>query len=162
LLPCYFATEIRQTMNNPINRFNIRVYGILIDSGRILVTDEFRLGMKMTKFPGGGLQFGEGTADCLKREFMEEMNQKIKIINHFYTTDYFQQSKFLSPSVQVINIYYFVKAVKPFVFKTTKKKFDFEEVDGAQTFRWINRKELKPAEMTLPIDKKVAGLLMKL
>ena len=50
------------------NHFNIRVYGFLLDDGRVLVTDEFRLGIYMTKFPGGGLHFGEGTVDCLKRE----------------------------------------------------------------------------------------------
>ena len=48
-------------------RFNIRVYGFLIDEGCILVTDEFRLGIFMTKFPGGGLIYGEGMIDCLKR-----------------------------------------------------------------------------------------------
>ena len=55
--------------------FNIRVYGILKDSqNRILVTDEFIRGNYFTKFPGGGLEFGEGTRDCLKREFKEEAN----------------------------------------------------------------------------------------
>ena len=51
------------------SRFNIRVYGLLVEAGRILVTDEFRLGIFMTKFPGGKLNFKEGTIDCLRREF---------------------------------------------------------------------------------------------
>ena len=46
-----------------MNQFNIRVYGLWIREGRILVTDEFRLGTFMTKFPGGALEFGEGTID---------------------------------------------------------------------------------------------------
>ena len=42
-------------------KFNIRVYGLLInDRNEILVSDEFRMGVFMTKFPGGGLKFGEG------------------------------------------------------------------------------------------------------
>jgi len=44
----------------------------------------------MTKFPGGGLQFGEGTIDCIKREFREELGCEIGVLKHFYTTDYFQ------------------------------------------------------------------------
>ena len=56
-----------------INRFTIRVYGILFDENkRILVSDEFIRGDYFTKFPGGGLEIGEGTRDCLKREFKEE------------------------------------------------------------------------------------------
>jgi len=35
-----------------ISQFNIRVYGLLLDDNRILVTDEYRLGIFMTKFPG--------------------------------------------------------------------------------------------------------------
>ena len=53
--------------------FNLRVYGILInEQNQLLVSDEYIRGMKITKFPGGGLEFGEGTRDCLKREFLEE------------------------------------------------------------------------------------------
>ncbi|MBW6489588.1 MAG: hypothetical protein K0B15_00205 [Lentimicrobium sp.] len=50
------------------NRFNIRVYGLIFHKGNLLVSNEFRLGIHMTKFPGGGLIFGEGALDCLKRE----------------------------------------------------------------------------------------------
>jgi len=75
--------------------FNIRVYGILItDDNKVLVSDEFIRGNYYTKFPGGGLEFGEGTRDCLAREFMEEMNLKVKVEEHLYTTDFFQMSAF--------------------------------------------------------------------
>lgn len=134
--------------------FNIRVYGFLIDEGRVLVTDEYRLGIFMTKFPGGGLVYGEGLTDCLKREFMEELNAEIEIISHYYTTDFFVASELLPVNSQVINIYYLIKAKKPYLFKTTDKKFDFPEVaDGAQCFRWVPVKELSEDEFTFPIDK---------
>ena len=58
-----------------MNLFNVRVYGILKDSNNhVLVSDELIRGEYFTKFPGGGLEFGEGTRDCLKREFKEETN----------------------------------------------------------------------------------------
>lgn len=60
-----------------ISKVNIRVYGLIFCKGLLLITDEFRLGMPMTKFPGGGLIKGEGTIDCLKRECMEELGQEI-------------------------------------------------------------------------------------
>ena len=144
-----------------INQFNIRVYGFLIDNGHVLVTDEFRLGLYMTKFPGGGLQFGEGTIDCLKREFIEELNTSVEIISHFYTTDFFQPTTHLPSTMQLINIYYLVNAEKPFRFKTTLKKNDILPVDGAQSFRWVNIDELETEEFTFPIDKYVAGEIVK-
>ncbi len=135
-------------------RFNIRVYGFLIDEGRILVTDEFRLGIFMTKFPGGGLIYGEGMIDCLKREFMEELNIEIGNISHYYTTDFFLASELLPVESQLINVYYLVKAKKPYRLQTTGKKFDFPDmVDGVQCFRWIPIRELTEEEFTFPIDK---------
>ena len=68
-------------------RFNIRVYGVLINKHKqVLVSDEFIRGQYFTKFPGGGLEFGEGTRDCLKREFQEEMNLEVAVGDHIYTT----------------------------------------------------------------------------
>ena len=93
-----------------INRFTVRVYGILFDDNkRILVSDEFIRGDYFTKFPGGGLELGEGTRDCLKREFKEETGLDVTVGEHIYTTDYFQQSAFNSND-QIISIYYFVEA----------------------------------------------------
>ena len=68
--------------------FNIRVYGIMInEQNQLLVADEYIRGGYYTKFPGGGLEFGEGTRDCLKREFKEEMNLDVEIGDHIYTTN---------------------------------------------------------------------------
>src|SRR6188508_430886 len=96
-----------------IERFTIRVYGILTDENkRVLLSDEFIRGDYYTKFPGGGLELGEGTRDCLKREFMEEMNLKVEVTEHLYTTDFYQESAFLAGH-QIISIYYYVKALEP-------------------------------------------------
>src|SRR5215217_6897747 len=94
-------------------RFNIRVYGILLGEDRqVLVSDEFIRGNYYTKFPGGGLEFGEGTRECLKREFKEEMNLEVEIGDHIYTTDFFQLSAF-NPGHQIISIYYYATALEP-------------------------------------------------
>jgi ADP-ribose pyrophosphatase YjhB (NUDIX family) len=77
---------------------------------KILVSKEKIDNKWYTKFPGGGLEFGEGPTDCLKREFMEEMGQTITILKHFYTTDIFVQSKF-NPKKQVLAIYYLISGI---------------------------------------------------
>lgn len=144
-----------------VNQFNIRVYGFLIDDDRILVTDEFRLGIYMTKFPGGGLKFGEGTVDCLKREFLEELDTPVTIMSHFYTTDFYQPTTLLPSDMQLLNIYYMVQAERPYLFTTTCVKNDIPPVDGAQSFRWVQLDELKEEDFTFPIDKYIVGKIAK-
>jgi ADP-ribose pyrophosphatase YjhB (NUDIX family) len=144
--------------------FVIRVYGIIVKENReVLLSDEFQLGMKMTKFPGGGLEFGEGTIDGLKREFKEECNgQEIKKITHFYTTDFFQKALFYE-NKQLISIYYMAELANPIKFRISNKPFDFQEnKNGNQSFRWIKINNLNEAEITFPIDKFVAGKLKQL
>lgn len=149
--------------------FNIRVYGILINENKqLLVSDEFIRGKYYTKFPGGGLEIGEGTRECLQREFLEEMNLKVKVTNHIYTTDFYQQSAF-NPSDQIISIYYFVEAMEEISVPLRTKVFDFdaqqiklyEELGEIETFRFVNWSELNTDTVTLPIDKIVVSLLKK-
>ncbi|HWY13318.1 MAG TPA: NUDIX domain-containing protein [Bacteroidia bacterium] len=141
-----------------MKHFNVRVYGILIHEGNVLVSDEFIKGKLITKFPGGGLEFGEGTTDCVTREFMEELNLKVEVISHFYTTDFFVTSAFNTNS-QIISIYYLVKAVGPLSFKTSDKEFDFENKEGAQSLRWLPLNELKENNFTFIIDKRICEML---
>lgn len=141
-----------------MHHFNVRVYGILISKGNVLVSDEFIKGKCITKFPGGGLEFGEGTVDCVIREFKEELNLNIEVLSHFYTTDFFVTSAFNTKS-QVISIYYMVNALDPLTFKISTKEFDFEKNEGAQSFRWIALEDIKESNFTFVIDKKIAELL---
>jgi 8-oxo-dGTP diphosphatase len=158
--------ELLETVKE-INMFNIRVYGILINEEKqVLVSDEYIRGMYITKFPGGGLEFGEGTRDCLQREFLEEMNLKVKVTDHIYTTDFYQRSAF-NPDHQIISIYYFAEALEPITVPLRNKIFDFDEqqmkmyeaTGETETFRFINWDEFSDRSVNLPIDKIVAKLV---
>lgn len=147
--------------------FNIRVYGILINEQKqVLVSDEFIRDNYYTKFPGGGLEAGEGTRDCLQREFIEEMNLRVEVGDHIYTTDFFQKSAF-NPADQIISIYYYAKALEPIVAPLRTKEFDFDERElniyakekEIETFRFINWDLFSADSVTLPIDKIVAGFI---
>ena len=150
-----------------MHRFNIRIYGILINEKRqVLAADEFIRGNYYTKFPGGGLEFGEGTRDCLKREFKEEMNLNVEIGDHIYTTDYFQMSAF-NPEHQIISIYYYVNPLEEIKVPLRNKLFDFDEqqlkiyeaTGTTETFRFIDWNNFSEESVTLPIDKIVAGII---
>lgn len=149
-------------MSKPIQNFTIRVYAIIINNkNEVLLSDEFRLGMRMTKFPGGGLKFGEGIIDCLQREAREEFGQELEILRHFYTTEFFQKALFFEDH-QLISIYYLAKFTKPIEFNISDKPFDFEkDIEGNQSFRWKSIWEISEDDVTFPIDKKVTVLLMQ-
>ena len=148
-------------------KFNIRVYGILInDRKQILVADEYIRGGLYTKFPGGGLEFGEGTRDCLKRELKEELGIEAAIGDHIYTTDFFQMSAF-RPDDQIISIYYFANQLEELKVTLREKQFDFDEkqmeiyknTGETETFRLIDWDDFSDETVTLPIDKIVARLI---
>jgi ADP-ribose pyrophosphatase YjhB (NUDIX family) len=150
---------------NPM--FNLRVYGVLINKKKqILVSDELIRGNYYTKFPGGGLEFGEGTRNCLQREFLEELNLKVEAGEHIYTTDYFQLSAF-HPGHQIISIYYHARALEEIKAPLRNKEFDFDEqqlkiyaaTGETETFRFIDWENFSAESVTLPIDKIVASMI---
>lgn len=141
---------------------SIRVYGIWIRNNQeILLTDERMGNVHFTKFPGGGLEIGEGTLTCLHREWKEELGIEIEILQHFYTTDFYQASAF-HINTQIISIYYLVapKTFPKIAFQSQPFAFGnkgYEEV----LFRWHSLKNLNEESVTLPIDKHVVKLLKR-
>ena len=158
-----------QPLSPTTGSFNIRVYGVLINEKKqVLVSDEYIRGNYYTKFPGGGLELGEGTRDCLKREFKEEMDLEVKIGEHLYTTDFYQVSAF-NPAHQIISIYYLATALEEIKVPLRTREFDFDEkqlevynkTSMTETFRFIDWNKFSGESVTLPIDKIVADLLKK-
>ncbi len=157
--------NISNNKSSTVDSFTIRVYGILMDSGRrVLLSDEFIRGDYFTKFPGGGMEFGEGTRDCLKREFMEETGLDVTIGEHIYTTDYFQISAFNKKN-QIVSIYYYAHAAEPINVPAKTKVFDFtpEQVRDpkgqSEVLRWVAWDDLTEDIVNLPIDKIVVGII---
>jgi 8-oxo-dGTP diphosphatase len=150
-----------------MSHITIRVYGILIDEAKqVLVSDEYIRGDYFTKFPGGGLEFGEGTRDCLKREFKEEMNLEVEVGDHIYTTDFFQMSAF-NAAHQILSIYYYATALEPITVPLRTKPFDFDEqqmktyekIQQTETVRFIDWRDFSAESVSLPIDKIVASII---
>ncbi len=139
--------------------FNVRVYGLLInDDNEILISDEEEYGVRFSKFPGGGLEYGEGLIDGLKREFIEECDVEIEVLQHFYTTDFFCKSAFNES--QILSVYYLVKPISKLKLNIKKDLFDFDSNgEIKQAFRWKNIKALELEDVTFPTDQRVVELL---
>lgn len=143
--------------------FNIRVYALIQNYKReILISQEFQLDTPMIKFPGGGLIYGEGILDCIKREIKEECNQEIKNVRHFYTTDFFQEAKFFK-NTQLISIYFIAELENPeLITESFNNNFLENHVNGFQLLSWLSIDSLNPEMFTFPIDKYVAKKFIQL
>lgn len=145
-----------------VRRLVIRVYGIFLnEKEEVLLSDEIISGFKTTKFPGGGLELGEGITQCLLREIKEECNIELTGKEHFFTDDDFVLSRF-NNEIQVVCVYYMCFSTQLASIKVSNKKFDFTgnlNVDQ-QSMRWVNIYDLfKEEDINLESDKKVVGLL---
>lgn len=128
-----------------IDKINVRVYACAIKDKKVLTLFEEYAGQPLLKFPGGGLEYGEGLIDCLHREFDEELNVKIEIIDHFYTQENFLVSRFRE-NEQLLTIYYLVKILN---------EEDFLILDPCiEKTEWISI-DTETNPFSLPIDKVV-------
>ena len=126
-----------------IDKINIRVYAIYLnEKNELMALDERYAGEKLIKLPGGGLEFGEGTIECLHREFAEELNLKIEVLEHFYTQEDFLVSRFRE-NEQLLTIYYTVN-----ILNLDELKILDESIENV---KWISLQEENP--LPLPIDK---------
>lgn len=141
-------------------KFNVRVYGLIRWENQVLVSDEYLWGKPYTKFPGGGLEWGEGISACLKREIMEELKQEISNEKLFYLTEFFQESAY-NKSHQIISIYYTAECHHPQAIPVSTQRFNFQKSEhGEQVFRWQKIEALNPADFHFPIDKVVVEKLL--
>jgi len=87
--------------------FNVRVYFLLWDADRKrLLFSREKIGDTMyLKFPGGGLERGEGTRDCAIREGMEELGVDIIPLELLGITENFVPSLFKNGE-QILAVYY--------------------------------------------------------
>ena len=139
-----------------IQTFNVRVYGIWKTlQNQVLVVEEIIKGDKVIKFPGGGLEFGEGILDCLKREWKEETGLEITNAQHFYTTEHFVPSAY-NPNHQVISVYYLLCSEEN---KNIEPRAGENEIQG---FHFLPMEHLHESLFFYPIDKLVVNMLKKL
>jgi mutator protein MutT len=136
-----------------LSKFNLRVYALLINEKQeILLSDEYRFGKFFTKFPGGGVEHGEGIQDALFRELQEELHLEITSADFFYFNEFHQASAF--DQSNLVAFYYIVNIQKAAVqLQEEDYTIPFEKEQELQ--RWKALHELQKDELTFPVDQKV-------
>ncbi|WLD22520.1 NUDIX hydrolase [Flavobacterium dauae] len=124
--------------------FNVRVYALCIVKNKLLTLQEPFAGKMVIKLPGGGLEFGEGTVDCLKREFKEELNLEIEVGDAFYIQEHFVES-LANDNKQLLMLYFYATILNIDhlqILDTNIKEGKWVEIDAKNPF-------------TLPVDQLV-------
>lgn len=133
-------------------RFNVRVYALIASvRNELLLAEEFHYNTFMCKFPGGGLQFGEGPLQAVQRELREELGMSVDDLRHFHTTDFFAQSAF-NPDHQVLGIYFTGNASAE-MEEMFRGRYAKPESNGVEVFRWRNLNDIQPDDFTFPVDR---------
>lgn len=140
-------------MITPARRFNLRVYGLLADRGRLLTCREPFGGRTVTKLPGGGVEWGEGPEEALRRELLEEMGQPTRILGHIYTTGFFVRSA-IRREEQIVSIYYAVAVPRPDLVKTGAGR---ESI----VWEWKDLDDLRAGDFDLPVDRYLIGEILE-
>ncbi len=85
-----------------LEKVEIRVAGILIHQGKILLAEHEKAGERYWVIPGGRLKFGETLKEALLREIKEETGLDVELGKHILINDFIQEKE----KRQVLNIYF--------------------------------------------------------
>lgn len=90
-----------------VEGFTCRIYGVLLDGSKVLLTRSRFIDREFVNFPGGGLELGEAPVSALKREFIEETGLEIEPVRVLHAS----QGLHLSTQMpmQIVSMYWLVE-----------------------------------------------------
>ena len=93
-------------------RPRVRVAGILIENNKILLIEHLKKNKKYWLVPGGGVDWGESTAEALIREYKEETNLDITVEKFLFLSETIAPDK----KKHVIKLYFQIKIIKNSIY----------------------------------------------
>ena len=133
--------------------FSCRVYGVLREGDKILLTRSHFRGREFVNFPGGGIEIEEAPRAALLREFAEETGLVVRPVRALYVSEGAHLST-QSP-IQIVSAYWLVERVSG-ELRTAGNG------DDVLSLFWAEAKALPTAEMfpsDLEFSKALPGLL---
>ena len=136
----------------PERKPTIRVAGLLIHEGRILMVEQGRGDDRYWLLPGGGVQFGETLADALRRELREELGLRVGVQRLVAIVES------ISPEPD------YAKHVVHLVFEISAPAEALPEPQDAKVLnaRFLNEFELQSADVRPPIAEFLAACVREI
>ncbi|MFI5362866.1 MAG: NUDIX hydrolase [Elusimicrobiota bacterium] len=89
--------------------FSCRIYGVLREGGKVLLTRSSFKGASFINFPGGGVEIGEAPMAALLREFVEETGLVVRPSRTLYASEAAHLST--QAPIQIVSVYWLVERV---------------------------------------------------
>ena len=133
-------------------RPRVRVAGILIEDDKILLIEHLKKDKRYWLVPGGGVDWGESTAEALIREYNEETNLDISVEKFLFL------SETIAPDKQkhVINLYFQIK-----VLKNSIENMQLGDEKNLTDLRFITKNEIENIKLYPNIKTQLIQLLNK-
>jgi 8-oxo-dGTP diphosphatase len=130
----------------------IRVAGLLIHQGSILMVEQGRGDDRYWLLPGGGVQFGETLSDALRRELQEELGMRVGVQRLVAIVES------ISPEPD------YAKHVVHLVFEISAPTEDLPEPQESKvlTARFLNEFQLQSADVRPPISEFLSGCVREI
>ena len=133
-------------------RPRVRVAGILIENERILLIEHSKNDKKYWLVPGGGVDWGESTAESLIREYKEETNLDIEVESFLFLSETIAPNK----EKHVINLYFKVKRKD-----TSKEDLKLGNEEMLTDLKFFEKEEIKNIKLYPNIKEQIIKLLNK-
>jgi 8-oxo-dGTP diphosphatase len=129
--------------------FSCRIYGVLRENGKVLLTRSAFRGTSFVNFPGGGVEIGEAPGAALLREFVEETGLVVRPERTLYSSEGAHLST--QAPIQIVSAYWLVERV------SGELRVGGNGDDVLDVF-WANLARLPLGEM-FPADREFASRL---
>lgn len=126
-----------------------RIYGVLLEGRKVLMTRSRFFDKQFVNFPGGGIELGEAPLDALLREYREETRLSIRPARVLYASEGLHVSS-LRP-LQIVSVYWLVERL------SGELRLEGNSTDVLNLF-WADARAVPTDEM-FPSDREFAARL---
>lgn len=125
----------------------VRVAGILVENGKLLLVAHKKNENVYWLLPGGGVDFGESLTEALKREFLEELNIHIEVGELLLISE----TIFPSGERQILNIC--------FCCEYTGGEYLLGSEQRLYDFGFFTEDEIKGKKILPPLNSELADIM---
>lgn len=133
-------------------RPRVRVAGILIENGKILLIEHKKNNKKYWLVPGGGVDWGESTAEALTREYKEETNLDINVKRFLFLSETIAPDK----EKHVINMYFEIEKDK-----NSEAIMKLGDEENLSDLKYLTKEEVIDIKLYPNIKEQIISLLDK-